>query len=96
MPDATKSLLTRGTLRHAFKSCFTRACEASRFGQTPGKRHESRGQVALLPSRQRIPYMFAVGPPTSLTVPAKSFDLAIRRISSVMDAIERDWMVLPW
>ena len=45
---------------------------------------------------QRIWYMFAVGPPMSLTTPLNSGSAAILRTSLRTDSCERDWMIRPW
>ena len=40
--------------------------------------------------------MFAVGPPTSCTIPLNSGIAAIRVTSRTMDSILRLWMIRPW
>src|SRR5580704_5485051 len=45
---------------------------------------------------QRIWYMFAVGPPMSLTTPENSGSAAILRTSPSTDCCERDCMMRPW
>src|SRR5918912_2845023 len=62
-----------------------------------GWTHDSRLHFASTSGRvQRIWYMLAVGPPTSLMTPAKSGSAASLRTSPSTDSWERDWMMRPW
>src|SRR5256714_8095822 len=62
-----------------------------------GWTHDSRLHFASTSGRvQRIWYMFAVGPPTSLMTPWNSGSAAILRTSLSTDSCERDWMMRPW
>ena len=65
--------------------------------QTVGWTHDSRLHLASTSGRvQRISYMFAVGPPTSLTTPLNSGSAASLRTSLRIEFCERDWMMRPW
>src|SRR5205823_12757258 len=65
--------------------------------QIVGCTHERRLHFASTSGRvQRIWYMFAVGPPMSLTTPLNSGSVAIVRSSRRTDSSERDWMMRPW
>src|SRR5207237_5610667 len=62
-----------------------------------GCTHERRLHLASTSGRvQRIWYMLAVGPPTSLMTPWNSGSAAILRTSFSTDSCERDWMMRPW
>ena len=56
----------------------------------------SRQAPAFSHGMQSSPYMFAVGPPTSCTMPLNSFIFVIRVTSRTIDAMLRLWMIRPW
>jgi hypothetical protein len=59
--------------------------------------HDRRRHFASTSGReQRIWYMFAVGPPTSLMAPLNSGSAAIWRTSFRIDCWLRLWIARPW
>src|ERR1700733_6080898 len=62
-----------------------------------GCTHESLLHFASTSGRvQRIWYMFAVGPPTSLMKPLNSGSAASFFTSCWIESGERDWLIRPW
>src|SRR5438270_9964498 len=62
-----------------------------------GCTQERRLHLASTSGRvQRIWYMLAVGPPTSLMMPLNSGSAASLRTSLTTDSGDRDWMIRPW
>jgi hypothetical protein len=96
MPLATSTLRMPGSLRARRISSMSGPWSVPRSLQIVGCTQESRLHFASTSGRvQRIWYMFAVGPPMSLTTPLNSGSAAILRSSASTFSCERDWMIRP-
>ena len=95
MPELTNTFFTPGTSLILLRRSASLRWLVRRVGQA-GEQDMS-GQAPAVPQRSHsVPYMFAVGPPTSLTIPLNSGITAIRVTSRTMDPMLRLWMIRPW
>ena len=94
IPDAMKTCFTPGISR---RRSSRRSCSLWLRSSTGQSMQRRSGQVPASSHRsQWIPYMFAVGPPTSWTTPVNSGIAAIRSTSRTIESMLRLWMILPW
>ena len=97
MPLATRRAATPGTARAFCISSMSGPWSVPSSLQIVGCTHDSRRHFASTSGFvQRIWYMFAVGPPMSLTVPLNFGSAASASTSLSTDSCERDWMMRPW
>jgi hypothetical protein len=97
IPEATKTLRMPGTARAARMRSTRGPWSVPSSLHTTGWTQERRRQTFSTSGRvQRMRYMFAVGPPMSLTTPLNSGSAAIVASSPSTLSFDRDWMVRPW
>ena len=97
MPLATRTLRTPGSVRAFCISWMSGPWSVPKSLQIVGWTHDRRLHFSSTSGReQRILYMFAVGPPMSLTMPLNSGAAAIVRTSPRIESSERELIVRPW
>ncbi len=97
MPELTNTFLTPGTALILFSRAICLPWSICSDGHGESPRQDLSWQAPCFSLRAHsIPYMLAVGPPTSCMMPLKCGSDAMRSTSLMMESSERETTVLPW